>query len=207
MSDYKDYNFRSAFAGQHLQYLLPGITAMLGVPKGLTILDIGCGNGALAKLLLEKGYNIYGIDASETGIQWAKQSHPKRFFLQDITSNTLPPELSVQRFNVLISTEVIEHLYSPREYILFCKNILPFGGRLILSTPYHGYWKNLLLALTGHMDNHFTALWDGGHIKFWSKKTLTKLLTEGGFQVTKFKGVGRMPPLWKSMLVEAKFVP
>jgi 2-polyprenyl-3-methyl-5-hydroxy-6-metoxy-1,4-benzoquinol methylase len=203
MSDYQDYNFKSASGGHHLQYIVPVLLDLLGAPKSQTILDVGCGNGALAKSLLEKGYDIYGIDASKSGIQLARQTHPERFFLQDITSGALPPELSGVQFNTLISTEVIEHLYNPRQYISFCKNILRDGGQLILSTPYHGYWKNLLLALTGKMDDHFTALWDGGHIKFWSRKTLTTLLQEGGFQVTAFRGAGRFPLLWKSMLVKA----
>ena len=61
-----------------------------------------------------------------------------------------------------------------------------------------------MLALTGKMDEHFTALWEGGHIKFWSKKTLSELLEKNGFKVLKFKGCGRVYGLWKSMLIEAK---
>lgn len=75
---------------------------------------------------------------------------------------------------------------------------------MIISTPYHGYLKNLALAATGKLDNHFTVLWDGGHIKFWSVKTLSKLLEEYGFEVVEFKGSGRIPYLWKSMLLRVK---
>jgi hypothetical protein len=56
------------------------------------------------------------------------------------------------------------------------------------------------------MDFHFTALWEGGHIKFWSRKTITQLLEEFGFQVIGFHGCGRVPYLWKSMLIHAKLV-
>ncbi|TAF47005.1 MAG: hypothetical protein EAZ64_01050 [Sphingobacteriales bacterium] len=78
------------------------------------------------------------------------------------------------------------------------------GGELIISTPYHGYFKNLLIALTGNFDRHFTVLWDGGHIKFWSINTLTKLLEEKQFTVTKFVGCGRFPLLWKSMIITCR---
>lgn len=77
-------------------------------------------------------------------------------------------------------------------------------GIAIISTPYHGYWKNLALALTGKMDAHFTALWDHGHIKFWSIKTLGKLLREAGFVDIRFKRVGQVPALAKSMVVIAR---
>src|SRR5690606_31358887 len=107
-------------------------------------------------------------------------------------------------FDTIISTEVIEHLYDPRAFIDFCVNILRKnnnGGQLILSTPYHGYIKNLCLAIAGKWDSHANPLWDGGHIKLWSRKTLTQLLEEKGFEVTAFKGCGRLPYLWKSMLI------
>jgi len=84
------------------------------------------------------------------------------------------------------------------------KNILPPRGVVIISTPYHGYLKNLVMALTNKMDSHFTVLWDGGHIKFWSKHTLTSLLNEFGFEVAQFRGSGRLPYLWKSMFISAK---
>jgi predicted HicB family RNase H-like nuclease len=75
---------------------------------------------------------------------------------------------------------------SIEDYLAFCAErgeepSPPFSGRFtVISTPYHGYWKNLMLALTGKMDAHFTALWDHGHIKFWSMRTLGELLREGG---------------------------
>jgi 2-polyprenyl-6-hydroxyphenyl methylase/3-demethylubiquinone-9 3-methyltransferase len=73
-----------------------------------------------------------------------------------------------------------------------------------VSTPYHGYLKNLALALSGKLDKHFTALWDGGHIKFFSIATLGQLLREAGFKDLRFVRVGRIPPLAKSMLAIAK---
>jgi len=59
---------------------------------------------------------------------------------------------------------VIEHLFLPRALLRFAAKVLKPSGSLILSTPYHGYLKNLALALTGKLDKHFTVLWDGGHI-------------------------------------------
>jgi hypothetical protein len=69
-----------------------------------------------------------------------------------------------------------------------------------LTTPYHGYLKNLALAISGKMDKHFTALWDGGHIKFFSVVTMKSLLISEGYEDIKFKFAGAIPYLWKSML-------
>jgi 2-polyprenyl-3-methyl-5-hydroxy-6-metoxy-1,4-benzoquinol methylase len=146
---------------------------------------------------------VYGTDASPSGIEIAKKKNPQRFFLQDLEKDDLPEELQNIGFDTIISTEVIEHLYSPRDYLDFCKKILlkHGGGDLIVSTPYHGYFKNVVMAVSGKMDKHFTVLWDGGHIKFWSRKTLTQVLEEKGFKDIKFTGCGRFPFLWKSMIV------
>jgi 2-polyprenyl-6-hydroxyphenyl methylase/3-demethylubiquinone-9 3-methyltransferase len=95
-------------------------------------------------------------------------------------------------------------VYAPRRWAAAAFTALKPGSVLICSTPYHGYLKNLALAASGQLDPHFTALWDGGHIKFWSRRTLTALLQEAGFQVVGFRGAGRWPWLWKSMLLAAK---
>lgn len=188
-------------------YLLPVLRKCL---RGCSepILDLGCGNGWIARQLIESGLNVYGVDASVSGVQIANNAAPGHFYELDVQSGRLPPELESIAFNTVISTEVIEHLYDPRSFVDFAKRILGkdgrTGGRLILTTPYHGYLKNLMLAITGHMDAHFTALWDGGHIKFFSRLTLESLLVERGFVIDRFEGAGRLPYLWKSMIVAAR---
>jgi|APSaa5957512535_1039671.scaffolds.fasta_scaffold36786_1 2-polyprenyl-3-methyl-5-hydroxy-6-metoxy-1,4-benzoquinol methylase len=205
MSEYKDYGWEEGATHAH-GYLYNDLKVMIGNNKNITILDIGCGNGNMANQLISENYDVYGTDGSETGISVAKKKNKDRFFVQDINSKLLPIELQDKKFDKIISTEVIEHLYNPRGYIEFCKKVLMKngGGEMIVSTPYHGYLKNLALAVTGKFDNHFTVLWDGGHIKFWSVQTLSELLNEFGFEVIEFRGSGRLPYLWKSMFIKAK---
>ena len=104
------------------------------------------------------------------------------------------------RFETIVSLEVVEHLYDPRAYARTLMDLLEPGGVAIVSTPYHGYWKNLTLALSGRLDRHFTALWDHGHIKFWSMTSLRTLLENAGFDRVTFRRVGRIPLLAKSMI-------
>ena len=108
------------------------------------------------------------------------------------------------RFPAVVSLEVVEHVYNPRLYAKCVHDLLEPGGTAVISTPYHGYLKNLALAVTGKMDSHFTALWDHGHIKFWSVATLTALLAEAGLAVVQVERVGRLPVLAKSMIVVAR---
>ena len=204
MAEYKDYGFTLTDPAHTFTYLLHPLLNQLDKNKNTLILDLGCGNGFLANYLIKNGFNVYGTDASLEGITIAKNANPDRFFLQDLSIGKLPIELQQFQFDTIISTEVIEHLYDPGGFIDFCKTLLPNGGELIISTPYHGYLKNLVLSIFNKWDSHLGPAWRGGHIKFWSKKTLSDLLISKGFKVVTFKGCGRIPYLWKSMLIKAK---
>ena len=115
-----------------------------------------------------------------------------------------PLHESFGTFPLVVSLEVVEHVYAPRAYASCVYDLLSPNGYALISTPYHGYLKNLAIALAGGMDKHFTVLWDHGHIKFWSPHTLTTLLKEAGLQVARVYRVGRIPQLAKSMLVVAR---
>jgi 2-polyprenyl-3-methyl-5-hydroxy-6-metoxy-1,4-benzoquinol methylase len=112
-----------------------------------------------------------------------------------------PHPFQSESSDIIVSTEVVEHLYHLRRLIQNAFRLLKPSGHFIISTPYHGWLKNVVLAASGKMDNHFTALWDGGHIKFWSRETLSGLLREAGFTELRFIGAGRVPYIWKSMIL------
>lgn len=167
------------------------------------IMDLGCGNGAFASKLAGLGHTVVGCDESESGIAIARQRADGAVYLCRSVYAETPGEFMGQ-FDVVVSLETIEHLYFPGLLVQRAKEMLRANGTLIISTPYHGYLKNLVLALTGGMDRHFNALSDHGHIKFFSKRTLRVLLLEAGFQGVRFSGCGRVPLLWKSIVASCK---
>lgn len=203
-----EYCYQSEVAGHHHDYLLKPLMEMISAStkrvggKKCRILDIGCGNGSLSNFIAQQGHEVVGVEESESGVNIAQQSYPDCKFIA-ASIYDFPYDQLENSFDIIISTEVIEHLPYPRELAKVAKRCLKNDGTLILTTPYHGYLKNLALAVTGKLDSHFTALWDGGHIKFFSVKTLSALLLEQGFTDLQFKFAGRYPFLWKSMLVSA----
>jgi 2-polyprenyl-6-hydroxyphenyl methylase/3-demethylubiquinone-9 3-methyltransferase len=201
MDTFSGYRYADESRTEAHSYLWPRLNAILDKIGSKRLFEIGCGNGATARMLSKRGFSVLGIDASTEGI--ARANDP------NLRIGSAYDDLAAQygRFPVIISLEVVEHLYYPRTFAKTAFDLLEPGGTAVISTPYHGYLKNLALAASGKMDDHFTALWDGGHIKFWSEKTLGALLREAGFTDIRFERVGRVPPLAKSMFAIARKAP
>ncbi|MBU2676754.1 MAG: class I SAM-dependent methyltransferase [Gammaproteobacteria bacterium] len=204
--DISGYLYDNADFSHAHGFLLPGLMSVLNRPDFAdgrrNIFELGCGNGAIANHLTENGWTVAGVDPSEQGIDTARRQYPN--IQLELGSAYDDLALKYGTFPIVISLEVVEHVYAPRDYAATLYSLVDKGGVAILSTPYHGYIKNLAMALTGKMDSHFTALWDHGHIKFWSMRTLTILLEEAGFSDIEFTRVGRIPPLAKSMIAIAR---
>jgi 2-polyprenyl-3-methyl-5-hydroxy-6-metoxy-1,4-benzoquinol methylase len=206
-----EYSYQNSQAGHHHDYLLKPLMEMISeiLPppnkQKPRILDIGCGNGSLSNFLAQQGYEVVGVEESESGVKLANQSFPSCRFIQGSIYDLPYSELG-DNFDIVIAVEVIEHLFYPKELVRSSKKCLKPNGGLILTTPYHGYLKNLVMAATGKMDNHFTALWDGRHIKFFSVPTMKDLLKSENYTNIKFKFAGRFPYLWKSMLCYSTIV-
>jgi 2-polyprenyl-6-hydroxyphenyl methylase/3-demethylubiquinone-9 3-methyltransferase len=145
------------------------------------------------------------VDVSREGIEHARRHYPRARFERIAADTGLLEQLAGEApFDIVVSTEVVEHLYDPGAWARTCLGALRPGGVLVCSTPYHGYLKNLALALTNGWDHHLNPLWFGGHIKFFSARSLARLLREAGFTDTCFCGAGRLPGLWKSMVMRAQ---
>ena len=184
----------------HYAYLIPELDRLLPDPATHPrLLDLGCGNGSLAEHLRRKGFQVTGIDSSTNGIARAQAEYPECTFHAAPLADC-PLEGMAGSFDVAVSIEVIEHLFHPRHLLSAARGCLAPGAPFILSTPYHGYLKNLALALAGKFDQHFTSKRDGGHIKFWSVASLTELFESQGWEDPTFSFAGRLPFLWKSMV-------
>lgn len=189
-------------AGAGLADRLIGLISQLSDVRRLC--DLGCGNGYLAGRLAALGYAVTAIDASPSGIELGRQNYPEVDFARASFDTDLARELNKCEFDLVISSDVIEHLYRPSDLIESATSLLKANGHLIVGTPYHGYLKNLTLSLLGRMDAHFSPLWDGGHIKFFSVKTLSALMTRHGFDDLQFTYYGRAPWLWKNMICHTR---
>lgn len=198
------YGWAGAADPHSCAYIAPAVIERLRQLRVNKVLDLGAGNGRLCDDLSRSGLKVVGVEVDADGIDAARTAFPTiPFYHHGGEADPRDVLLNEGEFDAVVSTEVIEHLYSPHQLPAYARSVLRTGGYLLVTTPYHGYLKNLALAVSGRWDRHFTALWHGGHIKFWSRATLTELLEKNGFRVVSFAGIGRARYFWKSMMLVA----
>jgi 2-polyprenyl-3-methyl-5-hydroxy-6-metoxy-1,4-benzoquinol methylase len=199
------YGWKAAGVPHSCSYLVPPVLKLLKELGVKRVLDVGSGNGVLCSEMHSSGFDPVGVEYDIAGVEEARMAYPEipfyNFGVQDNPRHLL---LEEARFEAVVSTEVIEHLYSPHLLLTYASGCLKPGGYLIITTPYHGYLKNLLLSIFDKWDFHHSPEWHGGHIKFWSRTTLTWLLENNGFRVIGFSGSGGLPFIWKSMMIVAR---
>jgi 2-polyprenyl-6-hydroxyphenyl methylase/3-demethylubiquinone-9 3-methyltransferase len=182
-------------------YLWPPLLETLRrvAPPPRAVFELGCGNGATARMLAAEGYSVTAVDPSSSGIAIAGRHENEGLrFGSGSTAEDLAARYG--RFPVVISLEVIEHCPSAREFMQCFRSLIAPGGVGILSTPYHGLLKNLAIVASGRFDRHFDPLWEGGHVKFFTEAKLRALFDTFGFERYELRRVGRVRPFAKSTL-------
>lgn len=150
----------------------------------MEILDIGCGQGELAEALKKKGKKVCGVDISIEALNISSEYLDKQFCF-NIEDAAWPEELLTKKFDCIIASEVIEHLFEPDLFFKKVKNILKPQGVLILTTPNFLFWKNRLRILFGKFEYEESGFYDKGHISFFTHKSLEKELKKAGFHFDK----------------------
>ena len=98
--------------------------------KRLQILDVGGGDGLIGEHLWKMDNNIATIDLPTV----TAQSH-KREFLSAVTGDAEELPFKANSFDVVLASEIVEHLWNPNNFLDDASKILKTGGHLIISTP------------------------------------------------------------------------
>jgi len=143
--------------------------------RDLRIADFGCGRGWLSNKLSEYG-QVTGFDISEDAINNAKNSFPSILFYCIDASQPLSTEF-FGKFNMVISSEIIEHITNQKEYLENVKFLLSDGGKFILTTP-NGHWKDAFYV-------NERVKWKQPIENWKSPHELKKLISEAGLKQLK----------------------
>jgi 2-polyprenyl-3-methyl-5-hydroxy-6-metoxy-1,4-benzoquinol methylase len=138
------------------------------------VLDIGCGNGALAFDLGKKAREVVAVDLSVPNIEKAKQHYPRENIVYRVADAT--KELGGETFDVIVLSNVLEHI---ENRITFLKDIRTLAPKILLRVPMIDRdWVTLYkkeMGLEWRLDpTHFTE---------YTEESLRKELQESGWKM------------------------
>ncbi len=98
---------------------------------------MGCGNGYLCRILSDSGVECVGIEPAANALNYVKELVPEgQFYVRSCYEKPATSDLG--KFDLVVSTEVIEHLYFPQKLVYFAKAHLNLNGVFLLTTPDYG---------------------------------------------------------------------
>lgn len=142
------------------------------------ILDIGCGAGTIDFFLANKGLKVTGIDISVKAVEMCKKNSHELGFDSKLKFEKInfPIHSIVEKFNLIICSEVLEHLKDDKVALKEIYKLLFTGGITIFSVPS----KNAplyKLGLANIFDNKV------GHLRRYTQLELKDLINDAGFDI------------------------
>jgi 2-polyprenyl-3-methyl-5-hydroxy-6-metoxy-1,4-benzoquinol methylase len=156
------------------------------VGTGRDVLDIGCGEGFLAAALQKAGNRVHGVDF----LPEAEHAGDIEGYAQiDLDGNfhRYSGIASGLTFDAILLLDVLEHLRHPETLLQQCLPLLRPGGLMIVSVPNIANITIRLLLLIGKFEYTERGLLDRTHLRFFTRKSARKMLTESGYELLKQK--------------------
>ncbi len=174
-------------------------------PPGARILDVGCGNGNIARGIGSLGYQVLGIDFSQNAIRYASSKNT----LSNVEFRVCSAEelTTEQQFDAVICSEVLEHLHEPHLLVSTLEKVLRPGGILIATVPNGVGPRELLVTrpvqnmmhswmgkvvdqskkMLGYANSTVQSQSeDLTHVQFFTKSAITNLIQSHGFELLDF---------------------
>ncbi len=162
---------------------------------GDRVLDLGCGTGRFVAAARDAGADVVGVDIAERALERARRVAPGADLRLVSPDGTLP--LGHGEVDLVWCSEVLEHVPDTATFLTEVRRVLRRGGRLLLTVPDHGRLKRTLLALARY-EPHYDPL--GQHLRFYSRRSLTAVLHDTGFDGVRLGPLGG-PPLLRQAIV------
>jgi glycosyltransferase involved in cell wall biosynthesis/ubiquinone/menaquinone biosynthesis C-methylase UbiE len=175
-----EYELKNAESSSHGRIL----SFLTDLPPS-KVLDLGCSSGLLAEQVRANGHRVTGVDRQEFPESIDRLDE---FAIGDLEDG-IPPQVG-SGFDVVLAGDVLEHLRRPELLLEEIKRVMDPGGRLIISVPNFGHWYPRVRTLLGVFDYDQRGILDKTHYRFFTRKSLDRLVRNAGFEVRRRSEVG-----------------
>jgi SAM-dependent methyltransferase len=153
------------------------------VGENKKVLELGCGYGVISRKLVERnGCEVVGVERDEPSARSAERWLSK-LVVADLEADNWAAQVG-QGFDVVLASDVIEHLREPSAVLRQAKLLMTPAADLVLSTPNIGHVGVIAQLLTGMFEYRPTGILDNTHLRFFTWSTLEAEINSLGFEVT-----------------------
>jgi O-antigen biosynthesis protein len=156
------------------------------VGRGKRVLDVGCAAGELARVLVERGCAVTGIEIDPEAAHQAEE-HCERVVVGDVEELDLSELLGDEAFDVIVFGDMLEHLKNPLRTLDRLKPFLRSEGYVVASIPNVAHGSVRLALIQGKFRYSPLGLLDDTHLRFFTRDSVEQLFEDAGFLITGLK--------------------
>ena len=171
-----------------LGYTSSHTMAIDAVEPGTRVLDIGCGQGYVAREIVRaKDCHVTGLDRVPPA--WKTQDHQGLDFIRwDLNAAEFPVDIS--RFDQILLLDIIEHLHDPEQFM----EELRFAAccrrpEVVMTTANIGFLVTRLMLLCGQFNYGKVGILDRTHTRLFTFRSMKSLLAQSGYEVIEMRAV------------------
>ncbi len=135
------------------------------IDAGEDVLEVDCGPGVLAAMMVERGAKVQGTDMSKVAVERAIAKGIPCLHV-DLDTRTLPFEDN--SFGTVVSNSAIEHRFFSEKSLAECLRVLKPGGKFIICLPNTAHWICRLWLLLGRFPYVRNSPLDETHLRFFT---------------------------------------